>query len=134
MKIDRRLENILSLLNGVEFLSSIILTIVRNLFWTPRIINKASNQGRQVLFFKNGKFSLGDSMPDLVIADLADSTLNPIKEIRNLKIHYQKIKVIGFYPHVRDDLIKEAKNAGCDLVIPKSLFAQKISEVLSGKI
>lgn len=73
-------------------------------------------------------------MPDLVIADLADSTLNPIKEIRNLKIHYQKIKVIGFYPHVRDDLIKEAKNAGCDLVIPKSLFAQKISEVLSGKI
>jgi CheY-like chemotaxis protein len=72
----------------------------------------------------------------LIIIDLNSTRLDPIPTIRLLKsrTELKTIPVIGFVSHVQVDLMNAAREAGCDHVMPRSAFSNKLGELLSGRL
>jgi CheY-like chemotaxis protein len=72
--------------------------------------------------------------PALVIVDLNSSTLDPLEVIRFLKSTsaVARVPIVGFVSHVQTDLIRQARAEGCDHVLPRSAFAQKVGEIVAG--
>ncbi|HXG65442.1 MAG TPA: hypothetical protein VNO70_10055, partial [Blastocatellia bacterium] len=44
------------------------------------------------------------------------------------------VPIIGFLSHVQVDLKRQAEMAGCDYVIPRSLFSQALPQIVSGDL
>ncbi len=62
--------------------------------------------------------------------DLADRAF-PIEEtLRLVREAAPDLRVLAFYPHVRDELRRTAEGAGCDLVIPRSRFLTQTAGAL----
>jgi CheY-like chemotaxis protein len=72
----------------------------------------------------------------LIIIDLNSASLDPIPTIRFLKsrTELETIPVIGFVSHVQVDLMNAARQAGCDHVMPRSAFSNKLVELLSDRL
>jgi DNA-binding NarL/FixJ family response regulator len=64
--------------------------------------------------------ALSDQPIDLVLLDLADMTLPLEDALRRLAAQSPRPRVLGFFPHVRKDLEQRAREAGCDLLLPRS--------------
>lgn len=75
------------------------------------------------------------SQASLVIVDLHSERIDPVAVARALKSDDQlaSIPLLGFFSHVRTDLQKAAFAAGYDVVIPRSVFARDLAEILEGK-
>jgi hypothetical protein len=43
------------------------------------------------------------------------------------------IRVIGFGPHVDDELLQAARTAGVDEVLPRSAFFRRLTPILAGE-
>lgn len=76
-----------------------------------------------------------EAKPDLVVVDLHNTKLDPIALASELKAdeELRKIPLLGFFSHVHTDLQKSALAAGYDKVIPRSLFAKDLAQILSTK-
>ncbi|MCS6816416.1 MAG: response regulator [Blastocatellia bacterium] len=71
--------------------------------------------------------------PAAVILDLQAERLDPMRVIAEIKADatLRHIRTIGYVAHVRDDLKEHAHRAGCDLVLPRSAFVARLSELLA---
>jgi DNA-binding NarL/FixJ family response regulator len=71
--------------------------------------------------------------PSLVIIDLNSAKADPVGTIAALKQDPQLagIRAVGFASHVHVDLIRAARGAGADEVMPRSAFAGHLAEILS---
>jgi DNA-binding NarL/FixJ family response regulator len=67
--------------------------------------------------------------PKLVIVDL-NSRSQPIAAIQRLRAEKQGLRVVGFLSHVQTDLAAQARAAGCDEVMPRSVFTQNLAAIL----
>ena len=111
-----------------------ILAAVQDLFFVAKITAAAKRVGVQVQFVR-GESDLvqkTESSPSLVILDLNHSGLDAVDLITKLKADpaRKSHQIIGFVSHVQQDLIREAQKAGCDLVLPRSVFSQNLDELL----
>jgi len=79
--------------------------------------------------------SAGDELPDLFVVDLHNARLNPIELATRLKSTeaLKSIPLIGFFSHVNIELQRQAVAAGYDEVLPRSLFARDLAQILAGK-
>ncbi|MGH9786472.1 MAG: response regulator, partial [Terriglobia bacterium] len=70
--------------------------------------------------------------PVVLLLDLNDARLHPIDLIAKLKRDplRKAVRVIGYLSHVQEELKREADQAGCDLVLPKSVFSQQLDDLL----
>ena len=68
----------------------------------------------------------------LVIVDLTLSTADAVAVIRALQRAAPGVPLLGYYPHAQTDLRTQATEAGCTWVWPRSLFVQRLPEVLTG--
>ncbi|MFT7645707.1 MAG: hypothetical protein ACI8Y4_000439 [Candidatus Poriferisodalaceae bacterium] len=68
---------------------------------------------------------LSASTADLVLVDL-----RPAEVLGSLPTGAGR--VIGFAPHVDDELLAAASEAGCDEALPRSLFFRRLPELLAG--
>jgi DNA-binding NarL/FixJ family response regulator len=68
--------------------------------------------------------------PQLVIVDL-NARSQPIDAIVKLRAASKDIRVVAFLSHVQRELAEQARNAGCDEVMPRSSFTQNLAEILS---
>jgi DNA-binding NarL/FixJ family response regulator len=67
----------------------------------------------------------------VVLIDLNDHGFHPIEVIGRLKAAPDRpVEIIAFVSHVQGDLIREAQKAGCDLVLPRSVFSQQLDDLL----
>ncbi len=74
--------------------------------------------------------ALASARPELVVLDLADSAVSFDATLRMVRETAPEARVLAFYPHVRDELRRNAEAAGCDVVIPRSRFLTQTAGVL----
>jgi CheY-like chemotaxis protein len=74
-----------------------------------------------------------DERPLLVIFDLNSSRLRPIETIAAIKNDQdlQGTRTIGYVSHVQTSVIAAARQAGCDEVLARSAFSEKLSTILA---
>jgi CheY-like chemotaxis protein len=112
-----------------------ILAAVSDLLFTSKISAAAKQLGLPVEFFRDREKlcqAAASGAPGLVLVDLNNSTLDPIELIAVLKADpsTQPAQVIGYVSHVQHERRREAEKAGCDLVLPRSVFSQNLIELL----
>ena len=72
--------------------------------------------------------------PSLVIFDLNSTRLAPIDTIRAIKADetLRGTRTLGYVSHVQGDVIAAARAAGCDEVLARSAFSERLGSILSG--
>ncbi len=72
--------------------------------------------------------------PSLVIFDLNSSRLKPIDTIKAMKSDAQLrgTRTLGYVSHVQTETIAAAREAGCDEVLARSAFSERLGSILSG--
>ena len=115
-----------------------ILAAVNDLFFVGKITAAAKRVGVPVEFVRSEPDllqkteSLSESLPAMLLLDLNDTRLDPVALVARLKADplRKDVRVIGFLSHVQTDLIRAADQAGCDLVLPRSVFSQQLDDLL----
>ncbi len=71
--------------------------------------------------------------PGLVVVDLHNTKLDPVAVGTELKSNedLREIRLLGFFSHVQADLQRNAMAAGYDQVIPRSVFARDLGQILA---
>jgi CheY-like chemotaxis protein len=113
-----------------------ILVLVDDLFFSAKIGATAQSCGVAVEFVKTRRELLEkvrSGSPRLVIVDLNASTTQPLEAIQDLKSdpELRPTSILAFFSHVQTELKERALAIGCDTVIPRSLFSQRLAEILS---
>lgn len=85
----------------------------------PRSIEKVLEKAREV-------------KPGLVVVDLHNTKIDPVALATELKSNedLKEVKLLGFFSHVHTDLQRNAVAAGYDQVVPRSVFARDLGEIL----
>lgn len=105
-----------------------------DLFFSAKIHDMAKKFGMIVEFVKDKDTVLEKlkEKPSVVIFDLNYDAADPINLIRAIKSNPEtkRISTLGFVSHVQTDLKLQAQEAGCDMVVARSVFAQNLPVIL----
>ena len=71
--------------------------------------------------------------PELVIFDLNSSRLRPLETIAAIKndSDISATRTLGYVSHVQSDVIAAARAAGCDEVLARSAFSDRLADILT---
>jgi len=105
-----------------------LLVVMSDLFFSATILAIARKQGMTVQLVSDPALVAQklESNPVAVILDLNFAPLTLLEQIKA-----ENIPTIGFLSHVQVELKAKALAAGCDTVLPRSAFAQKLPELLA---
>ena len=114
-----------------------ILAAVDDLLFSSKIRATAKQVGADVQFARTPEEILEQARrnhPSLIIFDLNSAKTDPVNTIAALKADPEtgSTRTIGFASHVHVDLINAARQAGADEVLPRSAFAGRLADILSG--
>jgi CheY-like chemotaxis protein len=112
-----------------------VLVVMADLFFSATIIDIAKKLGLTVRLLKDKEIVLEaiKARPAAVIFDLNYTAVDPTGLIRQIKNdpETREITTIGFVSHVQTDLKAKARDAGCDFVLARSVFVEKLPELLN---
>ena len=115
-----------------------IAILVDDMFFAAKIRGAAQNAAREVESVKSVAQleKLLDDPPAMVIVDLNSERVDGVAAVTMLKCQpaMKGIPIIGFLSHVQVDLKVAAESAGCDYVIPRSLFSMKLPDIVGGDL
>jgi CheY-like chemotaxis protein len=116
-----------------------IIVAVDDMFFAAKISGTAAGIGKTIERVNSAEAirqAVEERQPSLVIIDLNAAKFDAIALIEWVKAQFQAppVFIIGFLSHIQVDLKHRAEEAGCDLVLPRSVFSQKLVEILSGKL
>lgn len=114
-----------------------IIAIVDDLFFAAKIRGTAEQAGVSVAFPRSADGAaelIQRELPALIVCDLHSQRIDPMQLARTLKAKEEtrNIPLLGFFSHVQVELQREAKQAGFDNVIPRSVFAGSLMQILTG--
>ena len=68
----------------------------------------------------------------LIILDLHNKGIDPIAWLEEFKqdLQTKRIPVLAFFSHVQSDFKKKAVDAGCNLVVPRSVLLAQLPQLL----
>jgi CheY-like chemotaxis protein len=104
-----------------------------DLFFTVKVSDAAKKVGLTCVFVKTPEALLARlaERPLLVVLDLNYAGIDPVKIITDIKRgEHRDISLVGFVSHVQTDLRQQAQEAGCDLVVARSVFSSSLPEIL----
>src|SRR5262245_14751867 len=112
-----------------------IVAAVDDLFFLTKIETTARQVGVRVVEARNARMleeRLAEATPRLVLLDLNSKACVPMEAIRRIKSdpRLAATRVIGFLSHVQVELEQAAREAGCDLVLPRSKFSAQLGDIL----
>ena len=115
---------------------TIVLAIVDDMFFASKIRATAEAVGVEVSFPRSIEKLVEkarEATPGLIVVDLHNTKIDPLAVARELKSDYalHQIPLLGFFSHVQADLQRDATEAGFDKVIPRSVFARDLGQILS---
>ena len=115
---------------------TIVLAIVDDMFFASKIRATAEAVGVEVSFPRTVEKLLEkarEARPALIVVDLHNTKIDPDALGRELKSNdnLKAIPLLGFFSHVHADLQQNAKAAGFDKVIPRSVFARDLGQILA---
>jgi DNA-binding NarL/FixJ family response regulator len=111
-----------------------ILIIVDDLLFASKISETASRLrvAVEAASMDRLRSRLGEIRPNAVIIDLNHRSGRAVEAVRALKADRAwSGTVCGFVSHVQSNLIEAAREAGCDLVLARSAFAQDLPQLLA---
>ena len=111
-----------------------IVALVDDLFFLARIQETAKVVGITLVKVdtRRGSAAVAEAHPQAIILDLGSRSLPSVDWIRALKADpaTQAIRIVGFVSHVQEQLIADARAAGCDSVMARSAFTQQLPNLL----
>ena len=115
---------------------TIVFAIVDDMFFASKIRATAEAVGIEVSFPRSVEKLVEkarEAKPGLVVVDLHNTKIDPVALGRELKSDevLKAIPLLGFFSHVHTDLQRNAVAAGYDQVIPRSVFARDLGQILS---
>ena len=113
-----------------------VLVAVDDLFFSSKITETAKQLGISLLFARSQDEVIARALTDkpaLIIVDLNSTRCNPVETIGQIKddADLRHIPIVGFLSHVQADLKVKATMAGCDRVMPRSVFTTYLPKILS---
>jgi PleD family two-component response regulator len=115
-----------------------IIAAVDDLFFAAKIRATAEQLGIEIETGRDTEAILASSRaerPALIIADLQAQRLDPFALARALKADevLRDVPIVGFYSHVQTEFQAQAKRAGYDQVLPRSVFSKVLPTLLAGE-
>lgn len=110
-----------------------VIALVDDLFWRTKIDHAVQSAGATTTFLSDpaALVSVDPDRTPLILVDLSlkESPFEGIAALKKLD-RAGKIPVVGYHEHVRRDLKEKAVAAGCDVVLPRSSFSERLAELL----
>jgi CheY-like chemotaxis protein len=101
--------------------------LVDDLFFRSKIAATAKEVGADVTFCSSAETVPADA--EKILIDLNATAFDPVEEIRKLQ-STRKTTMVAFLSHVQVELKQRAEAAGATDVIPRSVFTQRLAEIL----
>lgn len=113
----------------------LVIAAVDDLFFSAKIEAAAKAAGVELIQANNSRVldeQLQGVTPNLIILDLNSKACLPFESIRRIKAdqRLRGIPVVGFFSHVQVELERAAQEAGCDHILPRSVFSARLSKIL----
>jgi CheY-like chemotaxis protein len=117
-------------------MSQTVISVVDDMFFASKIRAVAEAAGTEISFPRSVEAVVSkarETKPRLIVVDLHNQRIDPAALARELKAdeELRSIKLLGFFSHVQTDLKNNALSAGFDEVIPRSVFARDLAELLT---
>src|SRR3954462_8719097 len=117
-------------------MSQTVISVVDDMFFASKIRAVAEAASTEISFPRSLEAVVSkarETKPGLILVDLHNQRIDPIALARELKAdeELRGIKLLGFFSHVQTELQRNAIAAGFDQVIPRSLFARDLAELLT---
>lgn len=108
-----------------------VVALMDDLFFQMKVAETAKHLGVELKVATTADALLGllQPPPSLVIVDL-NSRSQPIQAVEKLRAVQPELPVVAFLSHVQRDLAAQAQRAGCSEVMPRSMFTQRLGEIL----
>ncbi len=114
----------------------LVLAAVSDFLFSTRINEVARELGMEVYFLRkqNEAFREFTVKPELMIIDLNNTMIDTMELITRMKRDRElsSIPILGYLSHVQLQLKQKAERAGCNLVVPRTVFADKLKRFLEG--
>jgi CheY-like chemotaxis protein len=110
-----------------------VLALIDDLFFQAKLIETAKQLEVEVRTCPTPEAldaEITKALPNLVLVDL-NARSNPLDAVARVRARGQKIALIGFLSHVQLDLAERARAAGCQEVMPRSKFTEKLATILA---
>ena len=113
-----------------------IIAVVDDMFFAAKIRAVAEAVGSEISFPRSSEALVQkarEAKPKLIIVDLHNQKLESEALARTLKAdpELQDVPLLGFFSHVQTELQRNAIAAGFDRVVPRSVFARDLPEILA---
>lgn len=112
-----------------------VVAVLSDLMFRVRIQEAAKVAGLNAIFVQSMTEALASAEKNsaLIIIDLNYSAGEPLELIGKLKQGEQtrKLQMIGYVSHVQTDLIRAARDKGCDVLLARSAFSEKLPAILA---
>jgi CheY-like chemotaxis protein len=109
-----------------------IVAVLQDLMFTVKISDAARRAGIPVEFVKSPEDALQRAVgAAAVILDLNFAPADLIVRLKSAE-ETRSIPLIGYVSHVQGDLIRQARESGCDTVLARSAFVQRLGEIIAG--
>ena len=117
-------------------MSHSVIAVVDDMFFASKIRATAEASGVEISFARSRDAVIDkvrEIKPALVVIDLHNQKVDPVGLAADLKSDQQtaEVPLLGFFSHVQTDLQKNALAAGFDHVLPRSVFARDLPQILS---
>jgi len=115
-----------------------VIAVVDDMFFASKIRATAEALGVNVSFPRSKeavieKLTQGEPSlipPPLILIDLHNQKLDALELAKAIKTQESTVTLLGFFSHVEVELQRNALAAGFDRVIPRSVFARDLAEIL----
>ena len=117
-------------------MSQTVISVVDDMFFASKIRAVAEAAGTEISFPRSVEAVVSkarETKPRLIVVDLHNQRIDPFELARALKSDedLRGIKLLGFFSHVQTELQRNALGAGFDQVIPRSVFARDLPNLLT---
>jgi CheY-like chemotaxis protein len=124
--------------NGLrlDYDHEVILAILDDLLFTSKMRATAKQIGATLAVAKSRESALAEmraNTPALVILDLNNARTDPLGIVADMKSDpgLAGIATVGFVSHVHTELIDAARKAGVGEVMARSMFAERLPQILA---
>ena len=115
-----------------------VIAVVDDMFFVSKIRATGKALGMIVKFPRSAdafRATVSDEAPHLIVVDLHNEKMNPFDLAAEVKgdERLKDIPLLGFFSHVQVELQRRAGDAGYDQILPRSLFARDLANILAGE-
>jgi DNA-binding NarL/FixJ family response regulator len=111
-----------------------VLFLSTDLVFSSRLAAAASRHGTRVTTGASLDAALAQLVAEpktLVILDLSTGRIEPCEVVTRLRAAAPNCAIVAYAPHVHEERLRTAVDAGCDLVLTRGQFDRQMDELIA---